>query len=68
LLTIPDPIKSTVSLEEKMTSSENSTFSGFLQSNIKVIFCTFLAFYQPPVGGVTLYLNVCKRSMPKILL
>jgi len=45
LLTIPDPNKSAVfPWNKKLLSSANSTLSGFLQSNIKAIFCTFLAF------------------------
>jgi len=51
LLTIPDPKKSAVfPWKKKWLSSENSTFSDFLQSNIKAIFCTFLAFL-PASGG-----------------
>ena len=36
--------------KKKLLSSENSTFSGFLQSNIKAIFCTFLTFLPASDG------------------
>jgi len=37
-------------MEQKLLSSENSTFSGFLQYNILAIFWTFSAFL-PASGG-----------------
>jgi len=47
----PDPNKSAVfPWNKKGLSTENSTFSGFLRSNILAIFCTFLAFL-PASGG-----------------